>query len=694
MSTNSLYFAMQPLQQTIFNKTTGEPLAGGIVTYYTNSSMTTKKDVFQQDSMGNFVVASNPLILSGFGSFVDSSGFNFTPIAYPWTIPDGQDGFPGAAQSYFIYVTDADGAFQFSVTDWPLNSFNESSDTVGAFTPVNQITNPQFAETLFSPKTSVTITVPSGATTTPIAPGWFIKTTGAGDVILTQNTLTDSIITEAPYSLTINVGSGITTFAIYQRIDNSPRLFAASSVGGFFAAASSTGVQLTMTYEPSTGIPTTIVSKATGFTNVYDAISGAASISPPINLDSPTTGYVDIVITPNVLPNIFSITSVQILPVANISEDVLYSEVSVPIQKSLDSYYWLPKLEYKPIPSYLVGWDFPLNPYQAQGTSSLAAQALGANTSYYIADQTILYQTLTSGFTTIPVASGLQITGAKTNSFAVIQYVNPTIVQELLSQRMSVQIKCSTVNTTTQLTPFIGTVSLWWTAGAIPTITSGGSYASLFTAISSTGVPTATSGWTQVPNTYPTQSFTVPTTSTAFDFSGFDATSQALVSGAVNFAIAITFSNITATNTLTLNYCSLVGGDIATRPAPQSSSEVLLDCQYYYQSSFAYGTAPAAAAGGGIYSIMGGSTGPSQIGPSHTYPTPLRTNPVNLVTLYNPTTASNNDIRNLSGGGSDWTGCSVVDGSSIAFATGGTATGTANGLLAVNFASDARLGVI
>lgn len=691
---NPLFYYQAPLQQVLYDKTTGDPLAAGIVTYYTDSSMSTLKDVYEQSNTPSgdtiYTNIGSQLILSGIGSFVDLSGNNFIPFLLPYA---GTPTDPGEFQSYFIYVTDSSGAFQFSISDWPPNEFNDSSSSIGSFTTENQITNPQFAETLFYPATTASFAVTGTATITPIAPGWFINTTGSGTVTLTQNNLTQSIITEASYSLTITVGTGISAFSIYQRIYNSPRLFATSSVAGFFAAASSTGVTLTMTYLPSTGttatIPTTIAQGMTGFDGSYDAISGAASIEPPVNLESPSTGYVDIVITPSVVVGAFSITSVQILPVASISDVPLYSEVSVPIQKSLNSSYWLPKLAAKAIPSYLVGWDFPLNPYQAQGTGTFGTQA-GVNLSYYIADQTILFQTVTSAFTTAagPASNpGLLITASATSSFAIIQYVNPLIVQELLSQRMSVQIKCSKTND-----DLVGTIGLFYTIAnaAVPVLP-----LSLFTSITA-GVPSLTTGWVAVPNTYPTQSFTVTNTASIFSFAGFDATAVSLIDTAVNFAIAITFNTMTSGDALTINYCSLVGGDIPTRPAPQSSSAVLTDCQYYYQSSFPYGTTPAAAVGSsmpgiaGIVTIAGAN---AQYGPSYNYPTPMRVTPT--VTLFNPITAASAQIYNFSKG-TNWTASTTAHSYNIQFALQGT--GSSNGivgdLIGVNFTSNARLGEV
>lgn len=715
---NPLFFYESPLQQVIFDKTTGSPLAGGIITYYTDSSMSTRKNVYAQSNSpaGTFTNIGSQLVLSGIGSFVDIAGNNFVPFLFPYT---GTPSAPGVFESYFIYVQDSNLGFQFSVSDWPPNQFNDSTSSVGNFTSENQITNPQFAETLFSPAVTAVITTPAAPTITPIAPGWFINTTGIGTVTLTQNNLTADDETNPPYSLSIVTAGAITSFTIYQRIFNSPRLFATGVVSGYMEAASlaPSSVLLTMTFAPSTGgsstpVPTLIAQGSTLNTGAYNKINGAAAISGPVNLESPATGYVDLIITPGVPIFNITLTSIQLIPVLTASDVLIYNEVSVPLQKSLNSSYWLPKLNDKPIPSYLVGWDWGLNPFQAQGTGAFGPNAYGANTAYYIADQTILFQSVTSGFASALTGNNLVLTCQSDSSGAIIQYVSPLIVAELLSQRMSVQINCSTNNAT----PVIATVSLWWTAGVIPTITSGGSYASLFSAVSAAGVPTAIAGWTQVPNTYPTQSFTIPSALSPFSFSGFDATAQASVSTAVNFAIAITFGTMTAAKTLSLNYCSLVGGDIATRPAPQTPSQVLADCQYYYESTYDSGVTPATSSSPGRETLWmqastsGGNTSVLAVPFEIKYKTIKITAPTDL-TFYDGTSVDNM-LVNCYGNGSYGTPAQVTVSSfwsslnqgykSISYApksassmnTQTISATAAQGIVEFHWIADSRLGVI
>jgi hypothetical protein len=258
---------------------------------------------------------------------------------------------------------------------------------------------------------------------------------------------------------------------------------------------------------------------------------------------------------------------------------------------------------------------------------------------------------------------------------------------------MSVQIKCSKTGAN-----LVGTVGLYYTTNAaVPVLP-----LSLFTGITA-GVPTLTTGWVKVPNTYPTQSFTASTTSasTPFSFSGFDATADANVLNgtAKNFAIAVTFNTMKITEVLTVNYISLVGGDIATRPAPQSFAQVLNDCKPYFQTSFLYGTTPAQNVGiqtgetFGLYPTVSGTQTPIFVN----LPIPMRV-ATNSIVLYNPA-GTNALIRNETVG-NDWSGSgfNTATQTQNGFGLAGTVN-TGNGaavgnLLGCHWYIDARMGIV
>lgn len=638
---NSLYFAQFPLQEVLHDKDTGFLLSAGIVSYFSDPTFEVPKNVFMQsnDAPYGFINVGPVLTLSAIGSFIDPiTGNNAIPFLFPW---EGDESDPGAFQPYFIRVQSSGFNLQFTVTNWPPNQLAESTSNTEGTTFENQITNPQFAEVLFAiaPAITATINVTTTDQITQIAPSWFIKTSGTGTIALTQNALTENIESQAPYSLSITT-TGITAFSIYQRIFNSPRLFAEGAVSLFFEVATSSILAIEASYIPSTGTPTVIISSDnTNGDGQYQAFAGSAEIVGVVNLDSPTTGYVDIalILTSTPIFSNLSLTSFQLVAVDSISTIPIYAQKSVPLQQSELFYYWQPSLNYKPIPSYLIGWDFPLNPYQAQGTGVFGSFTSANNTSYYVADQTILFQSVNASFTSqlAPTTfAGLNITALNTSSFAVIQYLSGNQVQELIGQRMSVQIKCSKTGAN-----LAGRIGLYCTGNAAFPILP----LSIFSSIAA-GIPVLTAGWIEIPLSIGAASFVASTTSgsTPFSFSGFDATAIN-TSGFINFALAIIFEPMTAADVLTLNYCSLNTGDIPTRPAPQTPDEVIRECQYYYEKSYDTSVVPGSNTNvGAIYaqqqvSLSGGTYAMYACPFTVTYNTVKRAIPsINTLRLYEP----------------------------------------------------------
>lgn len=599
---NSDYYAMFPLQEVIFDKDTGDALAAGIVSFYSDPAFSIPKDVYEQSNAApySFINVGSVLVLSGIGSFIDGSGENFIPMLYPWELPPTDPAAPGDFEPYFITVDSSGLIRQFTVTNWPPNNFTTANpgETTTSVTQ-NILTNPQFAEVLFTapPAGGGTVFTVSGSNSVlQIAPAWYVKTTGSGTVTVTQVSNSVQTPSEAPYYLDI-VTSGLSAFMLYQRIDMSPRLLYGSSVSAYFEAATpdNTAILLTLNYAPSDGGTLQQLAQGTTTTNtLFTAISTQTNAvvldATPVNTDN-ASGYVDIQLIPGTVNCSLNLTSFQVVGVPETVPATLPEFIQISTPQQISELYWYdkPNLFYKPIPSYLTAWDFPLNPYQIQGQGIFAANAGGANSAYYVADQTILFQTVTSAFTTQPATpslSGLNITAASTSSFAIIQYVTGAVVQELLNQRLSVQIKCSKTGAN-----LVGTVGLYWTGNAaVPLLP-----LSVFSSITA-GVPSLTTGWVAVPRVLGSASFTTTTTSssTPFSFNGFDA-SAITTTGAIHFAIGITFNTMTAGDVFTLNYCSLNGGDIATRPAPQTFDEVLRECQFYYEKSYDNATLPGAA---------------------------------------------------------------------------------------------------
>lgn len=702
---NPYFFIQQPLQQVIHNKDDGSLLAAGVVSYFSDPEFTIPKNVYEvsNDPDGNYIFTNigSVLTLSSIGSFVDADGNNLLPMLFPWT---GTPEDPGTFEPYYITVYSAGGVLQFTVTGFPYNNFSQAIVNEQGTETSNQITNPQFSEVLFAPTpptTSYIYNVSGTGTVTAIAPNWYIKTSGSGTVTVSQITLETQTDSNAPYALAITSAS-ITSLGLFQRITQSPRLLEGKTVAAYFEAKSTNGVNQPLTlyyvsYNGSTGASQEICTGETGTTQSFVNISGAKTINTAVNVDN-VLNYVDILLDIPIGAQL-QVTSFQFLGVPDENTVPGFAEISTPLQKSLLFSYWQDALNYKPIPSYLIGWDFPFNPAQPLG-STVAAFATGINTSNYVWDQTIAFQTADNSvsFSRDANTKGFKISAVtNTTSFAIIQYLPAEQAREILSQRNAVALRAFLSGGSGTL---VGTIGLYWTADAtLPNIKSP-DYKSLVTGITSgtLGAPpttaTANGTWTQVPNKNLGNSapFTLTTTSQEFTFAGFDASATAGKTTATFFAVVISFNTMPITNTVTIDYCSLVGGDIATRPAPKSYGETLIDCQYFFQSSFNPGVVPGANLGltSGVTYGLASTAGAGSSGPFIAFNTPMIHIPV--PGLYNPQVAANNNIRNISVP-LTMVNSAATDISQVGFRTTGDNTGGAGGnIVAVAWVADARLG--
>jgi hypothetical protein len=723
--TNANYYAMFPLQETIWAKDGTGPLAGGIIEFFSDPAFTVPKDVYEQSNQApySFVNIGPTLILSGIGSFVDNSGENFIPMLYPWSLPPTNVDAPGDYQPYFIRVYSSGMILEFTVTQWPPNNWsinNTAASSSGITT--NQITNPQFPEMSF---TGTLVTALSANTiTVPFAPGWFITASGTGNMTLLQNALSLQTPSEAPYSIDITLDAGVSAI-MYQRIYDSPRLFAGNFVSGYFEAASpaNSNIFLTMTYKASDNLiaPILITSGTTSGT-AYTEIKGSVLIPSTVASADAPPGYVDIQIAIPAGIRV-QITSVQLLAVELVTDIPAFEQISVPIQQSLLYWYDRSPLMYKQIPSYLVGWDFPLNPAQPLG-STVGVQSLGTNTSYYAWDQTIIYQTQTAAVSVARNTSGaMELTMAKTDQIAVIQYLDQTQAREILEQPMCVNV-CGSSSASTKLA-----VSLWYTkAVTLPDIKTGSSL-SIVASLDANGVPGGTNEtWIQVPrgklgNGYATLAPLTVTGYTSIPLSGWALESHTEAALATYFAIVIGTPSVALGATISLESVSLQSGTIATRPAPQTEDEVLRECEYYYEKS--YDNDQYANAVSGAVTSVGAIIAPQQVSASVggyamyaapfslTYNTIKRATPsITTLVLYstsgviNSVLAAASDSTTITPSTSDqvstfWTGTygtkttnfTNSTASSVQSTPGAVATGI-HGWIKFQYVVDCRLGVI
>lgn len=464
------------------------------------------------------------------------------------------------------------------------------------FGATNQISNPQFQFINFiSPLTITT------AGTYPIAPDWNLILTGAGTTVLTQEILagTDNQINNPPFALRIN-NSGWSSAQLVQQFSNNGALWADGAVsmsltGGVVSGSPQT---VSLIYMPSFPGVAKVVATGTLNTGAYQIIQGAINLPASVNTGTNDTAYTQMVIQ---LPpgGIIDVSNIQVVgqdspiddsfPIANIPS--YQQQTSERELDHLFNYYKQP-LSFKPIPSYLVGWDFALNP--TQWGANFGPNS-GANTSFYVWDQTILFQSTTSGLTVTPNTYGeIEITASVNSQAALIQYLPADQIASLLSGPISVNLNGFFASPGPPAT-IQTTISLYYTTGTLPSIAAGNSIVATLNADGS--IATFNNGsqpWVKI-NPLNNQNATFILNSGDYAFNGYWNTNG--LPGAITYlAIVIGTATITANYALVLNSVSFQSGSIATHPAPQTLDEVLRQCQFYYEQSYLPGVAPGTSA--------------------------------------------------------------------------------------------------
>lgn len=616
-----LYVACFPLQEFFINKDDGTPLSNGVVTFYEDNGLTSSvpKSVYMQveapNNVYSFVDIGNVIILSSVGT-PQYNGSDFIPFLYPY-VGDPADWTPATPiQLYYVTVYASqppvgNGSLQFTREAWPPNAQigGGGGGTVTSLTETdNMLANPQFVEVNFIPNTAnvdpttFIYTVTGVGLVNDIAPDWKLVTNSAGTVTVSQRAYTDVVPTNPPYVLEI-VSNLTTPIYLTQRLFHSPRLFANEIVSGSFIARSQDGIahQLILSYIPSdAGATTHIIAQGpTTMDNNWAIINQGENGTPGtpidgfINSDAAVTGYVDIQLT--IPPNCdIQVSSFQLLEVATAASAPAFLEESTARQVDHLFHDYFNPLSFKPIPSYLVGWDFPLNPTQF-GT----APTLGAYASQYVWDQTILW--LNSTNITVLRAGGPGLGGIQLNcatapsQAALIQYIDQPKLSEIMLNDLSVNV----VGCTTSAATVQATIQIWiTTSSTLPNCAAGTGLSIISTIGAAGGVATTNGSWQQITRegNLGDAVFTLGPRQAngqfnSYGFTGWSAfnnsNTQPLLQSATYAAIVIGFAVIPVGEGVVLQSVSLVPGNIPTPPAPQTYDEVLRECQYYYETSVA-----------------------------------------------------------------------------------------------------------
>ncbi len=490
----------------------------------------------------------------------------------------------------------------------PIQNYVPGSGTTISSNPsetaVNIVTNPQFSDINFLSPLSISV-----AGTYNVAPGWQLVLTGIGSATVTQELIDGNtdLLGNPPYALNI-VTAGFTTAQLIQQLGNNGAIFGGGGITvAFTAEATGSNETLTVSYVPSTGASTNIFQGIIA-AGSFIPYTGFANLPDSTSTDTGTAAYVNIIFNLQGTGNI-TLTNIQItgqsLPFPDTfqSTDVPeFQELSYPQILNQEFNIFKAPLFYKQIPSYLVGWDFPLNPAQFLG-KSVAAQAVGANKSYYVWDQTILFQSHNSGITTSSGPAGdLKLVAASTGQLAVIQYLDQIQARKILNDYISVNL--SALSSVAGGGGIKTTISLWYSKGsALPSCV--GSNLSIVATLDANGKPATfnqpTGGnWIEVaPLNGQEAVCTVLGSSTTnfndYSFNGYwDLSINADANLATFFAIVIGTASVTAADYIRINSVGLSSGKIATRPASQTQDQVLRECQYYYEKSYDPGVLPGA----------------------------------------------------------------------------------------------------
>lgn len=606
MAFDPRYVVDTTLQPHFINKTTGLSLANGAVYFYKDNDRNTAKPVFQlTGSPPNYTysVLPNPLPLNSVGlPQVAENQIAFYYLPY--------NSVDGSTERYYVEVyaegdSPGNGTPQLTREAWPNTPDIAASTTVSVTNTQNVLDNPQFVDVLFDPTTTLTISFTGNSeTVVEIAPSWelVIDHSSAGTVTVARTAIagTQDIPTQPAYTLTITGSPTVERLWLRQRLSNNSGIWSMvpNITSGYVAANATlqTGTELQIRYQDSLGNSQTLLD-ANNTSGLFAEYTSTTLLNDSVNSQTATSGYVDIII--DLMPtSVNTFTSLQVIGLStNVTNVGFYAEPANRQRDHLFGFY-NPLLQYKPLPSYLIGWDFALNPAQFGGATQ-PETAIGANKSKYVWDQTIIFQEQDSGVAVQRGDNGALRLTAKTadGQMAIVQYVETSVARELLNDEFAINIAAKT----SQANGYAGNVSVWYTSDAsLPDITSNNS---VVLSLDASGKPASQNGnWTEVPRSnLGDADFTVATSATNefndYRFTGWNMQGAAVTNTATFVAIVVGFATVTVDDTIDIHSVSLVSGRIPTRPAPKSLSETQLACMRYYEKSYQSDVAPGAVTG-------------------------------------------------------------------------------------------------
>jgi hypothetical protein len=701
------------------DRDTGAPLANGYIQFFHDTNRTVGKVVYQKvpfsppqfnnagNEIYNYVSLGDVITLSAVGTVVDNNNNQINFFFYPY---DSN----GDLSLYFIQIYNSLGVLQKSLEGWPDNFETENPGASSNGNSDNQISNPQFSVVNFNASTTISLTG-SGSTTVAIAPDWnlVIGYSGAGSVGVTQNAIqgNENLATNPPYTLTVTPTGSITGLSLVQTLSNNPGIWAGSYVATNIVLGSGAPTT-TVSYNPSFGATTSIPLLSKDNPSGVDVeFSNTVLLPASVNTTAPP-GNVAIVVTLDIaLPT--TLTSVQVLTLSGNVTGIVYEQETVNRQVDHLFNYYSPLLQYKPVSSYLVGWDFPLNPAQFFKAANWPMTLGAVNKSVYLLDQTILFQSVDASITpTIDTTGALKTLANISGQLALVQYIPAPQAIEMLSRRKCVNISA---NASVAIN---ATVSLWYTKTTLPSTI--GSKNSLVLTLDANGYPATQNGtWVQVPRSgLGTSTVTNTATNAAlitigtapsgaanfnqYPLNGWDMQGNTDINGATYFAIVIGTATLPLNAYVLWQSISCQDGDIATVPAAKTASQTLADCQSYYWKTFPIATPPATAAGvvGAISSSFVPSFWDSGMSNNVGIPYsvmvkfPVTMSSIPTMVYYNTTNANAKWYRNGGGAGDSGAASSLttISANGVAVYNPLSAGESGSGYWTVHATADARLG--
>lgn len=638
-----------------FNNLTGQPLDDTYYAFFlTNDMPYVPQPVYQSP---NGTLWSNPIEFQPSGGLPNNLYFD-PSLVYRIEIRQGP--------------TQADPLIWLIQNYIPGSSVSSITDTL--ITSLNIIVNSQFADIYFESPLTYTQSI-SGTYTVQIGPGWALVLTGTGTTILTQGTFAgDSNTSGNPtYFLQIN-NSGWTAAALIQTFNNNGAIFAGGAIAvSFLAEATTTSQAITVEYEPSGPANDQNIFSGTVTTGGFNIYAGAIDLNDSLNTDTGKAASTTIAF--NIAgTGVIAFTNIQVTgqstPLSagfmSPSDIPLYQEQTYEEIVNNEFNVYKPELFYKPIPSYLIGWDFSLNPSQ-RGT--VFGPNAGANSSFYCWDQTIYFQSTSSGIATSRDSSGaLSLSASVATQAAIIQYLPISQVNTLLEGPISVNLNgflASGAGSGNVIT----TISLWVTTGTLPSVIV--SNESIVATLNASGYPATfnegSEPWIEIaPLNAQEATFTL-NGGMNYPFNGYWNNNPSLLpSGITYLAIVIGTATVSMSDSLIFQSVSLQSGNIATIPSPQSLDEVLRQCQFYYEQSYLPGVVPGTTTNDGhqFNLQIGAANGGSNVAAiAGAFALNFKTikNIIPVLTFYSSATGASNqvDISIINGGAVISTGQTV-----------------------------------